>query len=275
MFGADGKLQPGTFELKVSASDNSGNVAEYAIKVKGYTKDAPTITFVGEAEREFDAGKKFDTASLKAVAKDGNGKKLSVKFSYSEGARNSDGTMKQGSHKLYLTATDDEGQQFVKAITLNCYDYTYLKVTGFYYFLNDELYISTNMKNPEPFKGAWLTSDNLLINDESGAIPWVAVDQNTGSLYVVCKKEAGDVMTIAEGATFVDDKNYVGIKVENQFKAHTDGIGWIVDRIPRGRRGNVSSPATGDNSMWIVYVGVCVLSTITAIGVYSRKKKQS
>ena len=62
--------------MTVSASDNSGNVAKYTIRVKGYSKDAPTITFKGAAEREFDAGKKFDTSSLKATAKDGNGKKV-------------------------------------------------------------------------------------------------------------------------------------------------------------------------------------------------------
>ena len=131
------------------------------------------------------------------------------------------------------------------------------------------------MKNPEPFKGAWLSSDDLLINNESGMIPWVAVDQNSGSLYIVCEKQAGDIMTIAEGATFVDDKNYVGIKVENQFKAHTDGIGWIVDRIPKSRRGGTASPATGDNSMWLLYAGICVSAVIAGSVAYGKKKKQS
>ncbi len=280
MFAGDA-LQAGTYDITVTARDNSGNVASYDIKVKGFSKDAPTITFEGDSVQEFDAGKKFDTGSLKAKAKDANGKVLPVTFSYSEDALDRKGNMKKGSHILYIATVDDEGQPARTSVVLNCYEFTDIKVTGIYYFVNDDVFLSTNLKDKaEAFEGVVLTADKILVNGKAGVIADVTVDQNSKSLHILCKKTAGDVVRIHEGATFVNNEKYVGIRVGNHLQIHTDGIGWVNDRIPRsgnsgsaGNAGEYTSPQMGDSNSWYGYLCVCILAA-GAVGAVCWKKRR-
>ncbi len=280
MFGADGKLKKGTYKMTISATDNSGNVTTYTIKVKGFTSDAPVIQIEGDSVREFDAGKKFDTSILKAKAKDANGKILPVTYSYSKGALDSKGQLKKGSHVLYLTTTDGTGHPYRKSVVLNCYDFTDIKVTGIYYFINDDIFLSTNLgENASLYEGTVLTADNLLMNNKPGFIKSMTIDLNSESLHILCKKKAGNVMTIAENSTFVNNTSYIGIRVKNDFQAHTDGTGWLMDRIlgergVGGYAGGFASPETGDSTSWYGYIVLCIFAAGVMCITY-RKKEHS
>lgn len=279
MFDADNIFQTGTYEIVVSATSYSGSKAEYKITVKGFTKEAPTISYEGETELMADAGKEFDVSILNAVAKDGNGKKLKIQYKYSDGALDSSGALNKGKHVLYLVAVDDEGQSFTRKIKLTCYEMTDIVIKGFYIQFDEELFIATNMKNPEKFKiSGIIPTDDILINGKSGVITWITVDEHSGSLYMLIEPKKGDVLTIEGGTTFLDHKNYIGIRTLNSFKGHTDGMGWIKDRLPNNGFGTTTSPAitlspaTGDNTSWIIYAGLCILLLPTIIIFYKKRR---
>ena len=282
MYDADDKFQTGTYQVKVSATSHSGSKVEYNITVKGFTKDAPTISYDGESELLADAGKKFDVSLLKAIAKDGNGKNLDIKYKYSEGALNSAGALNKGIHTLYLVATDDEGQSFTRKIQLTCYEMTDIVIKGFYLQMDEQLFVATNMKNPEKFEiSGIISTKDVLINGKSDVITWITVDKHSGSLYMIIEPKKGDVLTIEGGTTFLDHKNYIGIRSLNSFKGHTDGIGWIKDRLPNNGFGTTvspnapaspTSPATGDNAPWIVYMGLCILLVPVIVVLYRRRR---
>lgn len=282
MFDADNIFQTGTYEIVVSATSYSGSKAEYKITVKGFTKEAPTISYEGETELMADAGKEFDVSVLNAVAKDGNGKQLKIQYEYSDGALDSVGALKKGKHVLYLVAVDDEGQSFTRKIKLTCYEMTDIVIKGFYIQFDEELFIATNMKNPEKFKiSGIIPTDDIRINGKSGVITWITVDEHSGSLYMLIEPKKGDILTIEGGTTFLDHKNYIGIRTLNSFKGHTDGIGWIKDRLPNNGFGTTASPnspaiplspTTGDNTPWIMYAGLCIL-LLPIIIIYYKKRR--
>ena len=282
MFDAGNIFQAGTYNIKVSASNYSGHKAEYNITVKGFTKDAPVINYSGETELLADAGKKFDVSSLNATAKDGNGKKLDIQYKYSDGALNSAGELNKGIHTLYLVAADDEGQPITKSITLKCYEMTDIVIKGFYIQFGDQLFVATNMKEPERFKiSGIIPTDGILVNGKSDVITWITVDEHSGSLYMKIVPKKGDVLTIEGGTTFLDHKNYIGLRTLNSFKGHTDGIGWIKDRLPNNGFGtsaspnsptSPTSPATGDSTQWTVYLGLCILLVPVIVELFRRRR---
>lgn len=282
MYDANDKFLAGTYQMKVSATSASGITKEYNITVKGFTKDAPTICYEGESKLVVDAGKALDTSILNAVAKDGNGKALELQYKYSAGALNSAGELNKGEHILYLMTVDDEGQTFSRKIELTCYEMTDIVIKGFYLQMEEQLFIATNMKNPERFKDCGMIStDDVLINGKSDVITWITIDSVSGSLYMIIEPEKGDVLTIDGGTTFLDKENYIGFRTLNSFKGHTDGIGWIKDRLPNNgfgtsaypnSSGSSTSPVTGDVTPWAVYVGLCIL-LVPVIAVLYRKRR--